>query len=140
LKRIQLLVLSCFCVLSLSSLACSDTIIDPFENDEQYFTVWGYLDQLSSNHSVRVIPVTRFPEKFRLQSLEAPPWFTEPDTYLEVDTREDLELIRAIVGHFQAKGQAHFGLGEILAMLRENTSLAAANVNVERRWKSLREK
>ncbi len=61
-KRIQLLVLSCFCVLSLSSLACSDTIIDPFENDEQYFTVWGYLDQLSSNHSVRVIPVTRFPE------------------------------------------------------------------------------
>ena len=43
-------------------LSCSDTIIDPFENEEQYFTVWGYIDQLSTHHSVRVIPVTRYPE------------------------------------------------------------------------------
>lgn len=42
--------------------SCSDTTIDPFENEEKYFTIWGYLDQLSSTHSVRVIPVTRFPE------------------------------------------------------------------------------
>lgn len=50
-------------LLSVSSgLACSDTTIDPFENEDKYFTIWGYLDQLSSSHQLRVIPVTRFPE------------------------------------------------------------------------------
>ncbi|MDA1028484.1 MAG: hypothetical protein O3B41_05460 [Bacteroidetes bacterium] len=43
--------------------SCSDTTIDPFENEDKYFTIWGYLDQLSSNHSIRVIPVTRFAER-----------------------------------------------------------------------------
>ena len=42
---------------------CSDTIIDPFENEEKYFTIWGYLDELSTEHELRVITVTRFPEK-----------------------------------------------------------------------------
>ena len=41
---------------------CSDTMIDPFENEEKYFTIWGYLDQLSTQHEIRVIPVTRFAE------------------------------------------------------------------------------
>lgn len=43
-------------------LACSETLIDPFENEERYYTIWGYIDQLSTEHSVRVVPVTRFPE------------------------------------------------------------------------------
>jgi len=42
--------------------SCSDTLIDPFENEEKYFTIWGYLDQLSADHALRVIPVTRFAE------------------------------------------------------------------------------
>jgi hypothetical protein len=42
--------------------SCSDTMIDPFENEEKLFTIWGYLDQLSADHAVRVVPVTRFPE------------------------------------------------------------------------------
>ena len=43
---------------------CDSTEIDPFKNQGQYFTLYGYIDQ-SSNfssglpHSVRVIPVTR---------------------------------------------------------------------------------
>ena len=39
--------------------ACDDTAIDPFSNDGKYFTVYGYLDILETNHEVRVIPVTR---------------------------------------------------------------------------------
>lgn len=47
---------------TIGGLACSDTTIDPFENEDKYFTIWGYLDELSSTHELRVIPVTRFPE------------------------------------------------------------------------------
>jgi len=83
--------------------------------------------------------ITRFPDKFRMQPLEAPPWFAAPDTYLEVDTPEDMTLLRALVGHFVARGQEHFGLGEILTMLRSNPDLAKGNLDVERRWKALRE-
>lgn len=44
------------------ALSCSDTTIDPFENDEKYYTIWGYIDVLNTEHSVRVVPVTRYPE------------------------------------------------------------------------------
>ena len=38
--------------LVLSFSACGDTLIDPFENDEKYFTVYGFLDQEKmNNHS-----------------------------------------------------------------------------------------
>jgi hypothetical protein len=47
---------------SLLLTSCSDTMIDPFENEEKYFTIWGYIDQLSTEHEIRVIPVTRFAE------------------------------------------------------------------------------
>ena len=43
---------------------CDSTEIDPFQNDDKYFTVYGYLDQTQNfvsgvSHAVRVIPVTR---------------------------------------------------------------------------------
>ena len=38
---------------------CESTVFDPFENDERYFTVYGYIDVLETNHKIRVIPVTR---------------------------------------------------------------------------------
>jgi len=83
--------------------------------------------------------ITRFREKYRLRSLEAPPWFSFPNIYLEVDTQEDLTLLRSVVGHFVAKGQEYFSLAEILSMLDKKPKLTGSNINVERRWKSLRE-
>ena len=83
--------------------------------------------------------ITRFPDKYRLHSLEAPAWFAAPETYLEVDTPEDMTLLRALIGLFVSRGQEHFGLGEILTMLRNNPDLAKGNIEVERRWKALRE-
>ncbi|MFT5141666.1 MAG: hypothetical protein ACI80V_000312 [Rhodothermales bacterium] len=41
------------------AVACSDTSFDPFDNDQRYFTIYGFLDQLETEHSLRVIPVTR---------------------------------------------------------------------------------
>ncbi|MDA0378407.1 MAG: hypothetical protein O3C45_07315 [Bacteroidetes bacterium] len=42
---------------------CSDTLIDPFDNDGRYFTVYGFLDLLETEHTLRVVPVTRFSEE-----------------------------------------------------------------------------
>ena len=42
--------------------SCGDTFIDPFDNDDQFFTIYGYLDVIQTEHAVRVIPVTRTPE------------------------------------------------------------------------------
>ena len=39
--------------------SCDDTAIDPFDNEGKYFTIYGYLDILETQHEVRVIPVTR---------------------------------------------------------------------------------
>lgn len=43
--------------------ACSDAFIDPFENEDRFFTIYGFLDVLETQHQVRVIPVTRRPEQ-----------------------------------------------------------------------------
>ncbi len=50
------------------SVGCEDSFIDPFDNDARYYTIYGFLDegkntQLLVPHEVRVIPVTRFPER-----------------------------------------------------------------------------
>ena len=39
--------------------ACNDAVIDPFSNDGKYFSVYGFIDELETNHVLRVIPVTR---------------------------------------------------------------------------------
>jgi spore coat polysaccharide biosynthesis protein SpsF len=84
--------------------------------------------------------ITRFPEKFKLCSLEAPPWLFAPEIYLEVDVEDDLYLVRSIFTHFIELNQEHFSLGEILKMLRNNSKLTKVNDAVIRRWKVLREK
>jgi len=62
-----------FLVLFLSILllplsACDDTGLDPFQNDEEYFTVYGYLDMLEAEHTLRVVPITRFAENILAES------------------------------------------------------------------------
>jgi len=47
---------------------CEDSFIDPFDNDQRYYTIYGFLDegkntQVLVPHEVRVIPITRFPER-----------------------------------------------------------------------------
>jgi spore coat polysaccharide biosynthesis protein SpsF len=83
--------------------------------------------------------ITRFPNLYKQCPLLAPFWFSDPEIYLEVDTPEDLALIRNIVRHFSELGQSHFSLGEILSMLRQFPHLVKGNSNIERRWKKLRE-
>ncbi len=81
---------------------------------------------------------TRFPEQFRLKCLEAPKWFHYPDMYLEVDTQEDLEVIKSVIEHFTERGQIHFTLSQIIDFMSVNQFIANRNIGVERRWKALR--
>lgn len=82
--------------------------------------------------------VTRFPDRYRLASLQAPPWLHCPDVYLEVDTREDFEVMQTVIQHFAEKGIEHFSLNQIIEFIRANPEIFQANADVERRWKLLR--
>ena len=84
--------------------------------------------------------VTRFPKKFRTYSFKAPPWLYYPNTFLEVDTPEDLDVVRNVVSYFVSLGKDHFSLVEILNLLLENKALFEGNTHIERRWRTLREK
>ena len=50
-------------LLLLSAAACDDTAIDPFVNEDRFFTIYGFIDVLDPQHTVRVIPITRTPER-----------------------------------------------------------------------------
>lgn len=44
-------------------VSCSDTFLDPFENDGRYYSVYGFIDASESLHHVRVVEITRFAEE-----------------------------------------------------------------------------
>lgn len=80
--------------------------------------------------------VRRNPQLYRLLNVEAPSALNRPELEIEVDTQEDLEVIRAIVGHFGDRND--FSLAEVIAFLVSNADVAQANAHVPRRWKALR--
>ncbi len=54
--------------LMLATAACGDAFIDPFDNNGRYYTIYGFIDETKNfepgaEHAVRVIPLTRFPER-----------------------------------------------------------------------------
>jgi spore coat polysaccharide biosynthesis protein SpsF len=82
--------------------------------------------------------ITRFPNRYRLHSLAAPFPLHAPETYLEVDTLEDLDVVRSIFSHFASQDNYNFGLNEILCFLRENPGYVKHNCSIKREWKKLR--
>jgi len=84
--------------------------------------------------------ITRFPDRFKIASMTAPQHLREPDMYVEVDTDEDLQVLRAIVGLFTQNGFLDFRIADVIRLLKDNPDLASRNQNVVRRWKSLRGK
>ena len=81
--------------------------------------------------------ITRFPKRFRLVSMEAPPYFNRPEISLEVDTDVDLELIKKVVTYFAEQQLDHFSLSQILDLLKKKPQWAKLNSHVVRRWKVL---
>ncbi|GMQ81640.1 MAG: hypothetical protein BMS9Abin05_1074 [Rhodothermia bacterium] len=48
-------------ILAFSS--CDSTDLDPFDNNEKYFTVFGFLNERERDHAIRVIPLSRLAER-----------------------------------------------------------------------------
>jgi spore coat polysaccharide biosynthesis protein SpsF len=83
--------------------------------------------------------ITRFPDKYNLASLKAPKWYHQPEVYLEVDTENDLQMIRQLIGYFVEKGVDHFTLSQILDLLEKEPEIIQINNKEVRRWKELRD-
>tara|TARA_B100000886_G_scaffold245046_1_gene172283 strand:- start:577 stop:1344 length:768 start_codon:yes stop_codon:yes gene_type:complete len=82
--------------------------------------------------------ITRFPNKYKILSLNAPKEFYMPDLFLEVDTRDDFKLISYIFNYFFKIGNYDFDLSDILALIKKYPHLKEINNNVHRRWRKLR--
>jgi spore coat polysaccharide biosynthesis protein SpsF (cytidylyltransferase family) len=80
--------------------------------------------------------IRRHPELYRLVNIEAPEEHRRPELEMEVDSKEDVAVIDAIVAHF--KGRDDFSLTEIIAFLDAHPEVSSLNANVPRRWKAFR--
>lgn len=104
--------LSFFLVLYLLfSAGCEDAFIDPFSNEDKYFTIYGFLDQANNfipgaRHSFRVIPVTRNRAQIEtttsLQAdLDGRMFLTNVDDSLTTEMLYELKEIEpGLYGHF----------------------------------------
>ncbi len=62
--------------LLLVTAACNDTFIDPFDGQGRYYTIYGFIDEAKNfepgaEHAVRVIALSRFPERILAPTSEA---------------------------------------------------------------------
>lgn len=81
--------------------------------------------------------IYQHPERYRIHNIEAPPWHHAPDLHLEVDTREDFEVVSAV---FEAlyPDNPGFSLSQVIAYMKQHPEIAKKNRNIERRWEAFR--
>jgi len=122
---------------ALSFSACGDTLIDPFENDEKYFTVYGYLDQEVNEQSLRVIEVTRRVEDIRNPSddraqIDARVFTTDLLTDQRTEWRHELtEFDDGTFGHvFKANFGVRSGATYRLEIVRNDGKTTTAETTV----------
>ena len=130
-----------FCLISILAVftGCDDAIFDPFENQENYYTVYGYLDHLETNHAIRVIPVTRLPSRVTDPTsanadLDATVKTIESGTGNEVIWRHSLEQLEdGSYGHiFRASFRVVAGRSYRLEITRSDGIMTHAETRVPR--------
>lgn len=67
------------------------------------------------------------PERYRILHLMAPPRWCRPETRLQLDYAEDLEMLRAVHAALAPACGDRFGIEEIVALLRDRPDIAAIN-------------
>jgi spore coat polysaccharide biosynthesis protein SpsF len=78
-------------------------------------------------------------ESLNVKNVEAPVEYHYPELYMEVDTENDLFVIRKVFEHFDKIGQADFSLKDIIRFFVSNPELASHNQSEIRRWKTFRD-
>ena len=76
------------------------------------------------------------PDIYRLINLNAPSDLSRPEMELEVDTVEDLQVIKAITENFSARQD--YSLSEIIQFMDSDKTLAMINQGIPRRWREAR--
>lgn len=86
--------------------------------------------RLPSEREHVTVYMWRRPDRFRLANVS----HTEDLSALRwtVDTAADLEFVRAVYGYLSPDGTSHFGMSEVLALLRERPELQSLNAGVGR--------
>lgn len=77
------------------------------------------------------------PERYRIHNIEAPPWHHMPDLHLEVDTKEDFEVVSNIFEEFYPKNPG-FSLSQVIDYIKHRPELMEKNRTIERRWRKYR--
>tara|TARA_Y100001960_G_C14779087_1_gene885322 strand:- start:4845 stop:5564 length:720 start_codon:yes stop_codon:yes gene_type:complete len=77
------------------------------------------------------------PQLYKVVNREAEGKYRRPEVELEVDSREDLDVVTAIIQHFDPR--IDFSLDEILRFLDDNPEIVEINRSVHRRWKEFRD-
>jgi spore coat polysaccharide biosynthesis protein SpsF len=80
--------------------------------------------------------IRQHPEIYKSKNIEASLEHYRPDLELELDTIEDLQVIKAIFNHFSDR--PNFGLDDVIKFMDENPNLSKININIPRQWKQYR--
>ncbi len=93
-------------------------------------------DNLCSDKNIRqhsTLFLKENPDKFKLKSVTAEKKYSRPDINLELDTKEDLQVLKKIIKNFKK-----FNLIEIIKFMDLNPDIKKINSNIRRRWKKFR--
>lgn len=66
-KNLLQVLLLALCIVSIGA-GCGEAFVDPFENNERFFNVYGYIDAREYSHKIRVVPISRQEAVIRRQS------------------------------------------------------------------------
>ncbi|MEZ4702345.1 MAG: hypothetical protein R2834_18580 [Rhodothermales bacterium] len=122
--------------------ACEDSFIDPYANDERYYTLYGYLDesknfQPGTLHAIRVIPITRSSQRILEPSdpnaqIDAAVYSIDLETGQEVRWGYSLEqLADGSYGHvFQTRFFVKAATSYRLEVRRSDGMVASAETHV----------
>lgn len=83
--------------------------------------------------------ITRFADRYKIHSLEAPDYLKDPELYLEVDTQSDYELLNRVIEHFKGRGIDHFNSLQIIELFKAHPEWKKHNNTEDRRWRQFRQ-
>ena len=82
--------------------------------------------------------IRKNPMIYKVKNIIAPKKWHRPELELEVDTKEDVEVISKIFEHFYDLDNKDFNLDQIIYFMDKNPRLMKLNQKIPRKWKKLR--
>lgn len=82
--------------------------------------------------------ISRHPKKYKIYNFEATEDYNHPEISMELDTKEDFEVIKNLYEHFYPRNR-DFSSKDAISYLRDHPEITGINRNVFRRWKKYRD-